>query len=689
MKSLKQMFFIGLGSFLLFVCIGMSIASYFGGKNALDDTVHDSMLHLAREGKNTLEARIKANYETLQALTLRMDETSKKDIAGILKEVTEEMEYITMGVVDKNGDGILANGQKVNIAGKDYFKRALKGQEVITDPEISKDKKTAIITFAVPIKDDDGNIIGVLVATKDGLSISKIIDSITFGKSGKAFLINKQGVIIGHSDRNLVLNKSNDFENIKNDSKLKKLVELEEKAAAGEEGFGDYSYKGELRYAAYAPINVNGWSIMLEAPHKEVMENLRYIQIFTAITGLTFLIIALIFIYIIVSKISLDMNTIRKHLIDISNGTFKNKMPISFTARKDEMGDIAKAIDIVNESIRALISDIKNSANSVAVASEETSAISEQIASSSQNQSASTEQTLSSMEELDASIQDIEKNIQEVTENISSVTNLIKEMDTSVKNVANSMEHVGQGAETVASATEIGKDSVEKTMKGMERINEAMGSLVSVIKGLGTSAVDIGEIVDVIDDIAEQTNLLALNAAIEAARAGEHGKGFAVVAEAIRNLAEKSADATKEITKLIRHIQDEVGIAVNTVKTGAEEVEKGVQLAKETQVSLVNIEESVVVTANELNKSVILTQEQKKAIKIIVNDAESINSLAQTMAATVEEQTAASSEVVKAVENISQSAGQIAAGNGEIAKSTDSLAREAQNLSNVVSKYTV
>jgi methyl-accepting chemotaxis protein len=139
-----------------------------------------------------------------------------------------------------------------------------------------------------------------------------------------------------------------------------------------------------------------------------------------------------------------------------------------------------------------------------------------------------------------------------------------------------------------------------------------------VIRGLGERAVEIGAIVDVIDDVADETNLLALNAAIIAAQAGDQGRAFSVVADEIKELADRVLASTKEIGGLIRSVQEESTNAVGAIEEGARSVASGVQLSMEAGSSLEDITRSSRDSGSRIQEIVQAVREQTKAASHVV-----------------------------------------------------------------------
>jgi twitching motility protein PilJ len=163
----------------------------------------------------------------------------------------------------------------------------------------------------------------------------------------------------------------------------------------------------------------------------------------------------------------------------------------------------------------------------------------------------------------------------------------------------------------------------------MQRIRAAVQTTGKKIKGLGERSLEIGAIIEVINEIATQTNLLALNAAIEAARAGEQGRGFAVVADEVRKLAERAARATKDITGLIKGIQVETSEAVTVMEEGTREVEEGTKLADQAGAALREIEQIVKQTAVLMTDITKAADDQVEVTAQVVHSMDTISKLTQ------------------------------------------------------------
>jgi len=202
------------------------------------------------------------------------------------------------------------------------------------------------------------------------------------------------------------------------------------------------------------------------------------------------------------------------------------------------------------------------------------------------------------------------------------MANSIQEVDSS----ANKATEVGR--RTLA-ATEQGGQAVRNTITGMDGIREQIQDTSKRIKRLGESSQEIGEIVDLISDITEQTNVLALNAAIQAASAGEAGRGFSVVAEEVQRLAERSAEATKQIGALVRTIQSDTHDAVAAMERSTLGVVEGAKLSDMAGQSLREIEQVSNELATLINSISVSTQVQTDMAGEVAKTMKNILQIAQ------------------------------------------------------------
>lgn len=232
---------------------------------------------------------------------------------------------------------------------------------------------------------------------------------------------------------------------------------------------------------------------------------------------------------------------------DLAEGNLKVKATVS----EDVTGVIADSINYTIEELRKLVVGITGASNQVMSAVRAAEEISTGLLAAAQKQS----------------------------DELKGAGEAVQLMIRSIQEVDASAAQSAEVARRTLAATEQGEQAVQNTIAGMDGIREQIQETSKRIKRLGESSQEIGEIVEMISDITEQTNVLALNAAIQAASAGEAGRGFSVVAEEVQRLAERSAEATRQIGALVRAIQSDTQDAVTAMEKSTQGVVEGAKLS--------------------------------------------------------------------------------------------------------------
>jgi len=314
---------------------------------------------------------------------------------------------------------------------------------------------------------------------------------------------------------------------------------------------------------------------------------------------------------------------------DIADGDLTREAKVS----ENIIGNVADAVNMMIENIAELIEQIGESSLKVSSAANQIQAGSEQLSAGAQHQ----------------------------MEDITNTTSAVQEMAINIEQVANNAEATTEAAARSRQSADEGQRRVQEVIGGMENIRASVIATLRQIKRLGDRSMEISTIVETISKIAAQTDMLALNAAIEAARAGEHGRGFSVVAEEVRRLAERSADAAREIEELVSAIQTETGESVRAMDEVTENVEHQVEVVHEAGQSLDRIAEMSAKAAD-------LVQEITLASKQQVRGAE---------------------EVVKAMGTVSEVSKQASVGVDQTLRTTGALVKLSEDLMKAISEFKV
>jgi methyl-accepting chemotaxis protein len=338
---------------------------------------------------------------------------------------------------------------------------------------------------------------------------------------------------------------------------------------------------------------------------------IRIIAIATIIIGL---VLSIALGIIITRSVNCGVRELAVTAKKLANGELTARVNWDST---DELGDVGRAFNQMATEFSSLISQVRQSADQVASAAAVQAGTAEKVSAISGNQS------------------------QQAAIAASSIENL----NTAVKEIAQKTDDVVTSANDASTMAAEGQKVVNKAVQGIQQVATTVKESAQLMVALGQRSDQIGQIVNVIKDIAEQTNLLALNAAIEAARAGEQGRGFAVVADEVRKLAERTATATSEISKMISAIQSETGNAVSTMEKGSSQVSDGVALANQAGQSLQNINSSVKRVVEMIEQISEATRSQSEMTNEITKRVEHIAEMAQENTSSIDETTHASHDL--------------------------------------------
>jgi len=297
----------------------------------------------------------------------------------------------------------------------------------------------------------------------------------------------------------------------------------------------------------------------------------------------------------------------------------------------DTMGAV---VDETSATIKQMLSSIEQNANNSAIM---TDAVSE---------------TSLSIEHLLTSVEDVSKNAEILRNTVGETSSVIEEMTRAVREVSHRIEGANNLSQNVASKAEEGGKAVYKGLEGLQNIGKTTEKTMEIIQGLGKRSEEIGSIIEVIEEIADQTNLLALNAAIEAARAGDAGRGFAVVAEEIRRLAERSIDATKEISAVIKKVQEDTVFAIKAMDETYIEGKAGIMLANQSRDAFSQIIDSIRDNSMVMQEIAGSTVELNKAIDQAMKYVLDMNTATEEVTEAVKEQALRTDRIRQSLEKM-------------------------------------
>lgn len=640
----------------------LTFFSYFKTKNEIMNVSKNFLMQVAKDTAEIVQKDIKSNAklsEDIAEYVSLKGAKSEEEIVSVLKEKLEGSGYKALAYADVDGNYIDTNGRRTNVSDTSHFQMAIGGTRAASELYQSKINGDIEVAYCAPLK-VDGEIIGVIMGTKDGLEYSQIVNSIDLDHDGYAFIMDRENKqILAAPNEDWVKNMTTMDQLVAQDKKYQSFANAAEDMKNNIQGNTSFTLEGEKYLVLHTGILSDYWELGLVIDESSLLSGAKSLGIILVVIEVILTVIAIIFVILISNNISDGVGKLKGSISEIAAGDFSKHIDKNLMNRKDEIGEIATVIEDININISQMVKSLNEVSKDVYSSSKELKIVNDNL----KNNNESISGAITDVAQGNSSQT---KNLSDITIKLESFNSLLNDMNsciTSIKEVANEVNL--DAKESNGDMKNLTNEIKDLTMK--------FDKFITMINKMGDKFNGITDVTALIQEISERTNLLSLNAAIESARAGEAGKGFSVVAEEIRKLAVESSNSTKVINKSIDEILSEMNVLVAESKEMSEYIGDQVQAINKAVSSFENISGSI----DKIQP--IIEDVSKKAIEVDKEKQDILGGVDELLAIS-EEVTASSQEIASASDEVETLGNNVTDESKKLVGLTDKMREELNNL---------
>lgn len=417
----------------------------------------------------------------------------------------------------------------------------------------------------------------------------------------------------------------------------------------GEEYFSKaVSLDGAMYYGYYIPVYQKGTTanpigMVFVGTDKEIKDTAINRIIWMIVIAVLIVMVLCVAVAIVLSiSITSSLQKGIGALQTVATGELSSIVDRKLVDRKDEIGDLAKAIETLKQELKKILMQIAESMEKLSVASD--------------GLGITAKETNNTMKQVENSVNVITENATEQARNTKNTSDNIMLMGNQISETSKEVQALNKNADVMRHASEQAAITIQELRRINEEVEQSIETITRQTNQTNESAQKIREATEFITSIAEETNLLSLNASIEAARAGESGRGFAVVASQIQKLAEQSNESSRTIEEITNALMNDSGVAVETMQHVKEIIDTQSKNMSDTEQIVSEVMDGIGISLKSIEQIEATTLQLEHSRNQMVQSVEDLTEIAQENASGIQQTCAQTTEVADTFERIEENA---------------------------------